>query len=110
MATSTSVDLTPPYVEFTVLADEPHTVLIPVTNQGTVVDLAEDYPELTSRIMIGAEPVIEDVVEVQDGNVAIIEFPPLQRGSKILWELRDSAADRTWLTGRINVAKDALPQ
>ena len=110
MASSTSVDLTPPYVEFTVLADEPHTVLIPVTNEGEVVDLAADYPELTSRIMIGSDPVIEDVVDVQDTNVAVITFPALQRGSKILWELRDQAADRTWLTGRINVAKDTVPQ
>lgn len=110
MASTASVDLTPPFVEFTVLADEPHTILFPVQHAGSAVDLAADYPELTSRIKIGDEATVETVVEIQDTNVAVVVFPALQRGSKIYWELRDEAADQTWVTGRINVAKDALPQ
>jgi hypothetical protein len=109
VATSTSIDLTPPFVEFTVLADEPHVVLIPVTNGDVEVDLAADYPQLTSRIMIGTA-VTEDLVGVQDTNVAVITFPALQRGVKVRWELRDQAADQTWLTGQINIAKDNIPQ
>lgn len=106
----TNVDLTPPYVEFTVLADEPNEVHLPITLSGSPVDLAVDYPALVSRLKIGNDATIEDPIGIQDTNVAVISIPSLPRGVKIYWELRDSAADKTWLTGRINVAKDALPQ
>jgi hypothetical protein len=93
-----------------VIEGEPSTLRCPITSGGEPVDIAADYPDLLTRLRVDSDDPVEAAPTIEDTNVIIVVIPPLTAEARAHWELRDDAADFTWLTATIEVDRDLVPQ
>lgn len=104
------VDLTPADMKIIVLEGEPSSIVFPITINGEDVDVATEFPNLVSRTRVSEESVLESPVTYSGPSEIVVVIPPLtySRTEKVYWELRDSDADKTWITAPVKVERDRV--
>lgn len=104
------VDLTPAEMKIVVLEGEPTSIVFPIKINGVDVDVAAEFPNLVSRTRTGDGTVLESATTVQNTNEVVATIPALTyvRGEKVYWEMRDTDADKTWISARVVVEEDKV--
>lgn len=112
MTATPTIRLTPARATIEVYEGEPSHLRLPIATNGDPVDVAADYPGLVARLRVdGSDPIELDItVDPAEPHVALSTIPPLTAGPAVWWELRDAAADQTWLACRVYVQRDPVPQ
>lgn len=105
----TTIDLSPADVIVRVIAGEPHTFVMPITNAGAPVDVAAEYPNLVSRVKVGDAATVESTPAIVETNKIVVVIPALTYGVEAYWELRDATADQTWVSATFVIDPDLVP-